>query len=147
MALAMGIVFLSCSLYGTVSLTRLSPTLWNVTLQCLLQARKHHWRWLCDVALWKEHCKPNAGISEFYCTLPGDRTLPAQDKVIYFFSLLRKETRRNSMRADLGEKGVKSFSCSRKEQNFYSSTGKWQACHWWQQPTMRGETRFWWECA
>lgn len=52
--------------------------------------------------------------------------LSAPEKVIYLFSLVRKGTRRNSMRSDHGDNGVKSFSCSRKEENSYSSTEKWR---------------------
>lgn len=63
-----------------------------------------------------EPCGKRAGsqkdISQFYCTWPCDLTLSTPEKGIYFFSLVRKGTRRNSVRADLGGSGVKSFSCS-----------------------------------
>lgn len=87
------------------------------------------WEVQLETTLW---CSPvvkelgaKTDISQFYCIWPCDLMLLAPEKVIYFFSLVRKGTRVNSMRAELGDNGVKSFSCSRKEENSYSNTGKW----------------------
>lgn len=118
-----------CPVLGVVGGHVHCPVLWaplatvaqtNVTAPCLLQAGKCSWRQLCG---------ERAGSKNWHCAiLLHLATWPyAVDtrEIIYFFSLVRQGTRRNSMRADLGGSGVKSFSCSRKEENSYSSIGKW----------------------
>lgn len=62
----------------------------------------------------------NASISKWYCALACDFIRGAKGIIC---SVVRKETRRNSMRAHLAEEGMEMFRCSSGEKKInYSST-------------------------
>lgn len=104
------------------------------------------WEVQLETTLW---CSPvvkelgaKTDVSQFYCTWPCDLMLSAPEKVIYLFSLIRKGTRRNSMRHDLGNNGVKISVATEKRKiptAILGSDTSLMATAW-----NKGGTRFWW---